>query len=74
MDDGRGLHPFEELEKWTLENQLVDQLNQRLTEADLSQEERLEIRKKLQESTAKIKHCKDNLDKLHLDRKSDLWF
>jgi len=66
---------LEELENWTLENQLkVDQLNQQLNETGLSQEDRLELSKKLKESTAKIKHCKENLDKLQLDRKSDLWF
>lgn len=66
---------IEELEKWTLENQLkVDQLNKQLNETGLSQEDRLEISKKLKESTAKIKHCKENLDKLNLDRNSDLWF
>ena len=66
---------LEELEKWAFENQLkVGQLNQQLNEVDLSQEDRLEIRKKLQESKAKIKHCQENLDKLYLDRKSDLWF
>jgi len=66
---------IEELEKWTLENQLkVDQLNKQLNETDLSQEDRLEISNKLKESTAKIKHCKENLDKLNMDRNSDLWF
>ena len=66
---------LEELENWTLENQLkVDQLNQQLNETGLSQEDRLEIHKKLKESTTKIKHCKENLDKLYLDQKSDLWF
>ena len=66
---------LEELEKWIVENQLkVDQLNQQLNETGLSQEDRLELSKKLKESTAKIKHCKENLDKLYLDQKSDLWF
>ena len=66
---------LEELENWTLENQLkVDQLNQQLNETGLSQEDSLELSKKLKESTAKIKHLKENLDKLQLDRKSDLWF
>ena len=66
---------LEELENWTLENQLkVDQLNQQLNETGLSQEDRLELSKKLKESTAKIKHCMENLDKLYLDQKSDLWF
>ena len=65
----------EELEKWTLENQLkVDQLNKQLNETGLSQEDRLELSKKLKESTAKIKHFKENLEKLNLDRNSDLWF
>ena len=66
---------IEELEKWTLENQLkVDQLNKQLNETGLPQEERLKLSKKLKESTAKIKHCKENLDKLDMDRNSDLWF
>ena len=66
---------LEELEKWIVENQLkVDQLNQQLNETGLSQEDSLELSKKLKESKAKIKHCKENLDKLQLDRKSDLWF
>ena len=65
----------EELEKWTLENQLkVDQLNKQLNKIGLSQEDRLELSKKLKESTAKIKHFKENLEKLNLDRNSDLWF
>ena len=66
---------IEELEKWTLENQLkVDQLNKQLNETGLPQEDRLKLSKKLKESTAKIKHCKENLDKLDMDRNSDLWF
>ena len=37
---------LEELENWTLENQLkVDQLNQQLNETGLSQEDRLELSK-----------------------------
>jgi peptidoglycan hydrolase CwlO-like protein len=65
----------EELEKWTATYQAkVDQLNQQLSETGLSQEDRLELSKKLKESTAKIKHCEENLEKLNLDRNSDLWF
>ena len=65
----------EELEKWTATYQAkVDQLNQQLSETGLSQEDRLELSKKLKESTAKIKHFKENLEKLNLDRNSDLWF
>jgi Na+/phosphate symporter len=65
----------EELEKWTATYQAkVDQLNQQLSETGLSQEDHLELSKKLEESTAKIKHCEENLEKLNLDRNSDLWF
>lgn len=65
----------EELEKWTATYQAkVDQLNQQLSETGLSQEDHLELSKKLEESTAKIKHCEENLEKLNLDRNSNLWF
>jgi hypothetical protein len=42
-----------------------------LSETGLSQEDRLELSKKLKESTAKIKHCEENLEKLNLDRNSE---